>query len=368
MKKCLSVLPLILFLYQSVSAQEWVFPKTDSLPQTITLFFFGDVMQHEPQIKSAYNEELKDYDYKHCFQYIAPHWLEADFVIANLENTLGNQNFSGYPEFCAPWQLARDLKFCGVDILTTNNNHSCDKGANGIRKTIHLLDSLEVAHVGTYTDTTSWQTSSPFYIRQDNFKIALLSYTYGTNGIPVTKGQVVVMIDSATMLKDIEKAQRDSATNIVVMLHWGEEYQTTPNATQKGLAQWLHESGVDIVIGSHPHVVQPVEYVLTDKDTTGVTVYSLGNFISNQSKRYTNGGIGIHLTLTREKGKMTNYRMKYLNNHVYRPIEKGKRRYYVIPETEAVNIPKLQTDSLSRQCYRDNDSIINGVIPKITKL
>lgn len=365
-KKILALVFPLLFL-QATQANEWVFPRTDTLPQSLTLFFFGDVMQHDPQIHGAYNPETQEYDYKHCFQYMVPYWQSADYVIANLETTLDNKNFGGYPNFCSPWQLARDLQFCGVNILTTNNNHSCDKGATGIRRTIEWLDSLDLPHTGTFTDTLSWQESVPLFIRHENFKIALLSYTYGTNGIPVTQGQVVSMIDSSVILNDIAKARQDSATNIIAMMHWGDEYLISPNAVQRGLARWLHDQGVDMVIGSHPHVVQPVEYFKQGEDTTGVTVYSLGNFISNQSKRYTTGGIGIRLTLSRNREGKSNYRMEYLNNYVYRPIENGKRRYYVVPETYAHEIPALQNDSTARQSYRDTDSIINGVIPKITK-
>lgn len=367
MKKKFFTFFFSLFFAQALQADEWIFPRTDTLPQSLTLFFFGDVMQHDPQIKGAYNPVTQEYDYKHCFQYMVPYWQAADFVIANLETTLDDKNFGGYPNFCSPWQLARDLQFCGVDILTTNNNHSCDKGATGIRRTIQWLDSLEIGHTGTFTDTLSWQKSVPLYIRQEGFKIALLSYTYGTNGIPVTGGQVVSMIDSAVILNDIAKARLDSATHIIAIMHWGDEYFTSPNATQKGLARWLHDNSADIVIGSHPHVVQPVEYTTQGTDTTGVTVYSLGNFISNQSKRYTTGGIGLRLTLSRNREGKTGYRMEYLNNYVYRPIENGRRRYYVVPENYAHEIPALQADSTARQSYRDTDSIINGVIPKITK-
>ena len=176
-------------------------------------------MQHEPQISGAWNAETADYDYLPCFQYITPYWQKADYVIANLETTLSDRGYSGYPQFCAPWQLARDLKACGVDILTTNNNHSCDKGHRGIAKTIYYLDSLQFPHTGTFTDTTAWLTRSPLYIRQGKFKIALISYTYGTNGIPVTHGQVVSMIDTFHMARQIEKALLDTVTNIIAVMH-----------------------------------------------------------------------------------------------------------------------------------------------------
>lgn len=347
-----------------VLSQLWIARDTISKQDSIHLFFFGDVMQHAPQITGAWDNEQQDYDYRPCFRYIAPYWQKADYVVANLETTLTNKNYSGYPQFCAPWQLARDLQQAGVDILTTNNNHSCDKGYEGIRKTIHYLDSLQIPHTGTFTDTTAWITTTPLYIRQGQFKIALLSYTYGTNGIPVTHGQVVSMIDTFTMARQIEKARLDTATNIVVIMHWGEEYFTSPNAVQRQLADWLHQQGADIIIGSHPHVVQPLEYVSDGKDTTGITVYSLGNFVSNQSKRYTNGGIGVSLHLTRQKG-ITRYRMQYLSSYVYRPVETDRvRRYYVIPEPKAASVLQEKDSVLYQRFFQDTDSIIQGKASK----
>lgn len=352
------------FIHISTHAQPWIARDTMTGRDSITLFFIGDVMQHSPQITGAWDSTSQDYNYRHCFEYIQPYWEKADYVFANLETTLSNRHFSGYPQFCAPWQLARDMRQCGVDIFTTNNNHSCDKGAIGIQKTIHYLDSLQIPHTGTFTDSSTWITKTPMYIRHGQFKLALLSYTYGTNGIPVTQGQVVSMIDTFAMNRQIEKARLDTATNIIVVIHWGIEYETTPNAEQKRLSHWLHQRGADIIIGSHPHVVQPLEYITEGNDTTGITVYSLGNFISNQSKRYTNGGIGVQLSLHRERGH-THYRMKYLSNYVYRPLEESLRRYYVIPEPQAAAILGSRDSLLYQQFFRDTDKTIGGVADKL---
>jgi len=357
----------ISFILCFLSAQAQPRNSEYTAADSITLFFIGDIMQHAPQIKGAWNPANREHDYKHCFQHIRPYWEKADYVIGNLETTLSDRDFSGYPQFCAPWQLARDLKACGVDLLTTTNNHSCDKGAEGISKTLYYLDSLQIPHTGTFTDTLSWQQQTPLYIRHGNFKIALLSYTYGTNGIPVTQGQVVSMIDSNTMARQIRQARSDTATHIVAVLHWGIEYATTQQAEQEKTAAFLHSQGADIIIGSHPHVVQPLEYVVQGQDTTGITVYSLGNFISNQSKRYTNGGIGVQVQLVRDKGK-TRYRMSYLSNYVYRPLEKGIRRYYVIPEPDARRLLGRQDSLLYTEFFRDTDSIINGKCDKLSKI
>lgn len=353
------VLYLLLALPFNVAAQPWIARDTISMQDSIHLFFVGDIMQHEPQIKGAWEQTRREYNYMPCFQYIAPYWQKADYVIGNLETTLANSNFSGYPQFCAPWHLARDLKRSGIDILTTNNNHSCDKGANGIANTIYYLDSLCLRHTRTFADSASWKAQHPLYFKKGPFKIALLSYTYGTNGIPVTHGQVVSMIDTFHIAREIEKARLDTATNIIVCMHWGIEYDIKPNAEQKRLATFLHRCGADIIIGSHPHVVQPLEYHVEGKDTTGITVYSLGNFVSNQSKRYTNGGIGISLKLVRKQGK-TSYRMQYLSNYVYRPLESdGIRRYYVIPEPDAPRLLGEQDKELYQQFFDDTDRTIN---------
>ena len=209
---------LLVFFPLAAEAQLWLARDTISARDIITLVFSGDVMQHDPQIQGAWDEEKGDYDYMPCFQYIRPYWEEADVVIANLETTLSDRGFSGYPQFCAPWQLARDLRESGVDILTTNNNHSCDKGGKGVQRTLHYLDSLGMPHTGTYADTAAWIAGSPLYIRHGQFKIALLSYTYGTNGLPPGKGQVVGMIDTFHIARQIEKARLDTATNIIAFI------------------------------------------------------------------------------------------------------------------------------------------------------
>lgn len=353
---------LLLFCPAWVWAQPW--RAADTASGRVRLCFIGDVMQHEPQITGAWDEEAQDYDYMPCFRYISPYWQEADYVIGNLETTLSDKGFSGYPQFCAPWQLARDLRRAGVDILTTNNNHSCDKGGTGVRKTIYYLDSLQIPHTGTFADTLGWVRESPLYIRHGGLKIALLSYTYGTNYLPPGKGQVVSMIDTFHIARQIMKARLDSATHIVACMHWGIEYDTLPNAEQRRLADFLHAHGADIVIGSHPHVVQPVEYCVQEGDTVGVTVYSLGNFVSNQSQRRTNGGISVFLDIQCERGR-TRYGMKYLGHYVHRPVEEGQRRYYVVPQPEAERLLGRQDSVLYRQFFEDTERIIRGVAEKL---
>lgn len=328
-------------------------------PDTVSLFFCGDIIQHLPQIYDAHNPTEKDYKYLKCFRYIAPYWHDSDFVIANLETTLSDKEYSGYPRFSSPWQIARDLQRLGVTTFVTANNHCCDQLARGITKTIYYLDSLGIAHTGIFMDTLSYKKRNPLYLRKDNFKIALLNYTYGTNGLPIPKGFVVSLIDTTVIKRDIQQAKRDSATNIIAFMHWGYEYHTSPNKEQKALATWLHAQGADIVIGSHPHVVQPIEYILSGKDTVGVTAYSLGNFISNQSYKGTDGGICIRLTLTRPEAKTTRYTMETIKFYTYRPFEEGRTRYYVVPEALSDSVIKDYHLIKSKRFFKQTDSILN---------
>lgn len=358
MNVCVKISVFVCFHFVVHIANAQHYTPDSQEKDSITLFFVGDVMQHYPQIEGA-KDPAGNYGYTTCFQYVRPYLTKSDYVFANLETTLSDRNFSGYPRFCAPWQLARDLQFCGVDLLTTNNNHCCDKGAKGIKETIHFLDSLHILHTGTFTDTTTWLRETPLYIRNGKFKLAVLSYTYGTNGIPVTGGQVVSIIDTLIMKRQITKARLDSATNIIVFLHWGEEYANRQNEEQETLAAFLHEQGADIVIGSHPHVVQPLEYTLEGQDTCGITVYSLGNFISNQRKRYTNGGICVELHLVQNNGK-THYRMSYLSCYVFRNHENERLRYYIVPEPDAPALLGSRDSLLYTRFFQDTDDILQG--------
>ena len=354
---------VIIFLVGLMACREatpvkpFVFPEEEK----VSLLFCGDIMQHFPQILSAYDSVRKEHNYMNSFKYMANYWLQTDFTIANLETTLSDKGFSGYPRFCSPWQLVRDMHRCGITTFVTANNHCCDQGEQGIKKAIHYLDSLHIEHTGTFSDTASYQDRFPLYLEKGKFKIALLNYTYGTNGLPVPKGCVVSLIDTSRIKRHIQKARQDSASNIIVFMHWGYEYHSTPNATQKKLNEWLHRQGVDIVIGSHPHVVQPAEYAINGKDTVGITVYSLGNLISNQHYRYTDGGISVRLTLTRKADGLFSYRMKYLGHYLYRPYENGARKYYIVPEPMADSIVKGNYSISSKKYFLHLDSLLKQI-------
>ncbi|HEX6890244.1 MAG TPA: CapA family protein, partial [Chryseolinea sp.] len=232
--------------------------------------------------------------YTSCFAAIRPYVEAADIAIANLEVTLAGRPYTGYPQFSSPDALAITLQQSGFDALVTANNHCVDRGKPGLERTITMLDSFNIPHTGTFVDTVSRMNDSPLILEKNGFKIALLNYTYGTNGIPVPKGSIVNLLDTALMRRDIEKAKSLLPDVIIVFTHWGLEYQSLPTKNQIALTEFCFTLGVQLVIGAHPHVIQPMEW---RKDSNQFVAYSLGNFVSGQRKRYTDGGSMAYIEL-----------------------------------------------------------------------
>jgi poly-gamma-glutamate synthesis protein (capsule biosynthesis protein) len=262
--------------------------------------FAGDLMQHQAQIDAARISE-SGYDYTECFKHVKKEISKTDVAIANLEVTLAGAPYTGYPQFSAPDEYLTAIKDAGFDVLVTANNHSLDRGKAGLERTILMLDSLHIPHTGTYINEEVRTDTYPLLIKQNGFRISLLNYTYGTNSIQVTAPNIVNYIDKEIMARDIELAKAQQPDAIIVCIHWGDEYQLLPNETQKELADWLFSEGVTHIIGSHPHVVQPLE-LRTDtiNDTKHLLVYSLGNFISNMSAPNTDGGLLVKLELEKD--------------------------------------------------------------------
>lgn len=269
-------------------------PAVSLLSDTLRLLFVGDLMQHQGQIDAA--RTARGYDYSACFAYVKEVISQADFAVANLEVTLGGKPYRGYPAFSAPDEYLTAIHDTGFNVLLTANNHCLDRGRKGLERTLRLIDSLHIPAAGTYTDIEDRRTRYPLLLEKKGFRIALLNYTYGTNGIPVPSPAVVNLIDTTVIAQDIEKARQLHPDVLLACMHWGVEYQSLPGKEQQKLAQWLFAKGVDHIIGAHPHVVQPIE-VHTDSLTRQkrLVAYSLGNFISNMSARRTDGGLMLQM-------------------------------------------------------------------------
>lgn len=263
------------------------------------LVFVGDAMQHQAQLDAA--RRGKSYDYSGCFSLIDEYVESADYAVVNLETTLGSRNFTGYPCFCSPDSYAEALKKAGFDMMLTANNHTLDRHDSGHRRTIDVLDSLGVDHIGTYRSASERSERIPCVKDINGFRVGFLNYTYGTNGITLSGEGVVDYIDREQMKKDIASTREAGAELVVAAVHWGVEYQLLPHATQKHLADFLVDEGVDMVIGGHPHVIQPIEMrrdSLSGKNA--LVVYSLGNFISNMRTTDTRGGAMLRVRLCRD--------------------------------------------------------------------
>ncbi|MDW7692576.1 CapA family protein [Flammeovirgaceae bacterium SG7u.111] len=300
----------------------------------VSLLFFGDVMGHSPQINAAYVDSTKSYDYDSSFHYIKPLLSEADISIGNLEVTLGITPYDGYPRFSSPAALAVALQKAGVDILATSNNHSNDRGKKGVENTIKILDTLGTVHTGTFKDSYSRDYTYPLIINKKGIRIALLNYTYGTNGLPTRAPNIVNLIDTTQIYYDLVKAKAHSPDKIIVFYHWGLEYQSLPSKDQKTVAQFAFKNGADYVIGAHPHVIQPFERTTDSLGKENLLVYSLGNFISNQRKLKTDGGAMVKFEICKCEEESWLGEAGYFLTWVYRPRENGKSQYYLMPVSQ----------------------------------
>ncbi|GHT65818.1 capsular polysaccharide biosynthesis protein [Bacteroidia bacterium] len=324
---------------------------------TLNVMFIGDVMAHQPQINAAKTDA--GYNFDTCFAHVKPLFAQADMVIANLEVTLAGAPYSGYPEFSAPDELAVALKNAGVTALVTANNHSCDKRKRGIVRTLQVLDSLEIPHTGTFYDTAHRRKTQPLLLQKNNITLAVLNYTYGTNGIPTPAPTVVNRIDTAQMVKDIAAARALCPDMIAVVMHWGVEYELYANREQRNLAQFLQRQGVALIIGSHPHVLQGMQmHYAPDSSIQSAVVYSLGNFVSNMTAANTEMGVMANFCLIKNAGTTRIAAGSYRFTWVYKPTVNGHRRYYIIPAAEYANIPSFFERS---EAYERMKASLNNV-------
>lgn len=312
-------------------------------PESATLLFVGDAMQHQAQLDKAKEIGKDTYDYSECFSLIAPKIKSADYAVCNLEVPLGGgPDYSGYPCFSAPDSYAEALKEAGFDMVLTANNHCLDRRGKAAKRTLDALDSLKIDHIGTFRNLCERDSLVPFIKDINGFKIAFLNYTYGTNGIKPNDGIEVALIDKDKIKKEINLSREKGAELVVVNMHWGIEYVLLENNVQRDLADFLIENGVDLIIGSHPHVVQPMKVVRNEKENKNVLiVYSLGNFISNMKTADTRGGSMVMARVSRDSlGRAHFERAAY--ELLFSAKPEGKHNYRVIPGWLEDSVPASQ--------------------------
>ncbi|HEX2395820.1 MAG TPA: CapA family protein [Bacteroidales bacterium] len=298
----------------------------------LKLVFAGDIMGHDEQIAGAWNSETGIYDYEPTFRYIKPYIEQADIAIGNLEVTLAGPPYKGYPQFSSPDALASAASEAGFDIFIQANNHALDRGTKGFKRTIRVLDSLNIIHTGTFVDSVDRYLNYPLIIEKNSIRIALLNYTYGTNGIKIGKPSIINYIDTASIRADLNKAKLANPDFTIITVHWGEEYQRTENVNQQRLAKFMLKHGADAIIGSHPHVIQPIkQYSSPDSSLNHLVVFSQGNFVSNQRAQYKDGGILVEMNLLKVSDSTSLEAHSYMPAWVYRDDQPGKSTFYVVP-------------------------------------
>jgi hypothetical protein len=354
-------MPIKLFIFlMLICLQATVSSQTEATDDNkLSLLFIGDIMGHDSQIWSAENLKTGTYDYNDVFMYIKPLISSADVAIANFEVTLAGPPYKGYPLFSSPAALADACRNAGIDILATANNHAADRGKDGIAGTINRLDSLGIPHTGTFLNNASKDSLHPLMIYKSGFSIALLNYTYGTNGIRVPDPLIVNTLDRNQIGIDIEKARNRDPDLIVLFLHWGNEYDTIPSKAQLELTDYLFSKGADLIIGSHPHVLQKMVWLKSDTTFSDrIVVYSLGNFVSNQRKPKTDGGSMVKIDLARSGNSVSVACTGYYLTWVYTPIISYEKKFYVLPCSEFEKKPDffpVKTDYLQMMKFI-NDS------------
>lgn len=302
----------------------------------------GDIMFHSPQLTSG--KTADGWDFKPMFKDVKPILSAADMTIANFETTVsGIEPYTGYPLFNSPDEVIDAIKDAGVDVLTTANNHSLDTRDTGLKRTVETIRSKGIDTVGTYSE----QPESRVLMKDvKGINFAILAYTESTNGLGAQYPDdqlhgMINMMEKERIIADINEAKELNADFIITFMHWGDEYVRDPNDKQREFAQLMADEGVDLILGSHPHVIQDSE-IITTADKQTYVIYSMGNFISNQRRETlgdnfsrTEDGIIINFDIRKndQTKETTIQNVEYVPTWVYRHQEPGKSAltYRILP-------------------------------------
>lgn len=332
-----------------------------SLGRKVNISAVGDIILHDEQIWSAYNEENKAYDFMNNFKYVKNFIEKSDIAYGTIEGTYAGEEigYSGYPNYNGPDSMIDALKDTGFDIINVATDHSLDKGVEGDSKTGEKIDK----------DMTSIGNKKYIIKKVKGIEIGFTSYTYESKEGELNGHKIPEDINLNTfsynkldngleeMKALVEEMKNEGAEFIVFGMHWGVEYKTEPSKYQVKIAEALNEYGVDLILGSNPHVVQPIEEIEGEDGNKTLVAYSLGNFISNQrletmGDRRTADGIILNLTLDKSRKGVKIEKWDYTPTWVYKiPRENKKSDYYILPVEETLNSEegeKLDKETLNQ--------------------
>lgn len=275
------------------------YKEIPSYSQEITISAIGDILIHSPVYMDAKTEG--GYDFIPMLESVKDTLEASTISVANQETMIGGEELglSTYPSFNSPFEVGDALKAVGVNVVTLANNHTLDRGEDAIQNAIEQWETIDMMYTGAYKDQRD-RENLRVYETEEGISVAFLSYTYGTNGIPVPEGKdyLVNLIDKNRIAEEVALA-KEEADVVTLSLHFGNENERMPNEEQKELVQFAADQGVDIVFGHHPHVLQPMEWVTGKDGNETFVMYSLGNFISNQQELYQRIGGILNLSITK---------------------------------------------------------------------
>lgn len=334
----------------------------------------GDIMMHTGQIEDGYDAQTESYDFKHVFEEVKPVIEDADLALANLETTLAGSDlpYAGYPLFNAPDEVADALAYAGFDTIVTANNHSLDTRPEGLTRTVQMIREKGLDAVGTYTGE---EDSRVLLKDVEGIEIAIIGYTEHANGLAGQYSSeeldsMINIIDEEQILSDIEEAKTLDPDLILAFMHWGNEYADEPNELQTTYAELLTREGVDIILGSHPHVIQRSEFMEVDGNESFVA-YSLGNFVSNQRRESLGDGFeptedGVIVNLDIQKNEATDettlQNVEFVPTWVHRSSgDQSQFTYRILPIEYSLDNPELSQEDINRMnsSYERTNSRLN---------
>jgi poly-gamma-glutamate synthesis protein (capsule biosynthesis protein) len=317
-------------------------PSTDGL-RAAHIRVIGDVMFHKEQLAMA-KESDGTYDFSLQFKFIKDSLAAADYTIANLETTVGkykSMGYSGYPQFNTPESVLPTLKDCGIDFFTMANNHMLDRWFDGLVQDVDLVEKYGFDHVGAYR--TQAERDAPVVYTVNGIKIGFVAYTFATNTMETVSDKAaqeygVPYLYKSDIEGDIQKLRDAGAEVVIALPHWGTENVNEPDETQYKYAKKLAAAGADIILGSHSHMVEPMQ-VVEGTDASGnerqvFVIYSMGNFISTMTMQYTDSGIILDFTIQEQAdGSFRTENIGYVPIYVWK--QDGK--YTVISSAKYLN-------------------------------
>lgn len=371
--------------------------KEESKPITASVLTGGDIIMHDPLLTSNYYvKEDGSFDYRDVFKYIQTYYERADLTVLNLESTISNGKYQGYPRFRAPAAIATALAQCGTDICQLANNHIYDNTDDGFQMTINAVEANGMQYMGVRKSVSE----KTYMIQEINgIKIGFFNYVFNTgakdgkdisiNSIPVSNTTAPLIntfnYGNTQKLYDeiqagLSEMQEAGVDYTIAYIHWGVEYETTENARQQKIAQQLCELGIDALIGGHPHVIQPVDLLTSaDGEHQMLCAYSLGNHLSNQYRErmkttkptgHTEDGLLVNLCLEKDTdGKVSLVKADFIPTWVYRTPgepDDGNPQFYILPLDnptkllQTVDLPELEKD-VEESLQRTNEIIGAGV-------